>query len=34
MLTIWKQQIQPVEEYCSSLMIPHKRKEQEGLEAV
>jgi hypothetical protein len=34
MLTLWKQLIQPVMDYCSPLWIPHKRKDLERLEAV
>ena len=34
MLTLWKQLIQPVIDYCSPLWIPHKRKDLERLEAV
>ena len=34
MLTLWKQLIQPVIDYCSPLWIPHQRKDLERLEAV
>ena len=34
MLTLWKQLIQPVMDYCSPLWIPHKQKDLDRLEAV
>jgi hypothetical protein len=34
MLTLWKQLIQPVIDYCSPLWIPHKQKDLNRLEAV
>ena len=34
MLTLWKQLIQPVMDYCSPLWIPHEQKDLDRLEAV